>query len=317
MDDALQQDLGSGRCIQPGGLAAPHPAARAAQQAGELVLGQGIGHRRHRRQHRRRIGADGHQHRKWPVRPGLLPGGIVLGPATVRQPAHDHPVAADHLLAIDGQVLPSLVHAAGDDQAEGDQAPGVLRPAVLDRQAPQVDLVAFVHLFAERGVIDLARCHVRQLRQFRPTVQCLAQRGRPARLFQRSQQLAQFVQRGQRAVADGQLDPATVAEQVAQHRMRRADRLVHQQRRPALAQRAQAQRGAFQHRIDRRIDLQQLPVPGQVLEEASQVMHVRRRDGRWPCTLAAPAPPGDDPGQAASCRALPGLPGKACAARPQ
>ena len=32
--------------------------------------------------------------------------------AAVRQPAHDHPVAADQLLAVDGHVLPGLVHAA-------------------------------------------------------------------------------------------------------------------------------------------------------------------------------------------------------------
>ena len=38
--------------------------ARAAQQAGELVFGERIGHRRYRAEHGRRIGAQRHRERK-------------------------------------------------------------------------------------------------------------------------------------------------------------------------------------------------------------------------------------------------------------
>jgi hypothetical protein len=60
--------------------------------------------------------------------------------AAVRQPAHDELVAREHLLAVDAQVLPRLVRPARDDQAPGDERRHVAGPAVLHRQARQVDV---------------------------------------------------------------------------------------------------------------------------------------------------------------------------------
>ncbi|MNT18126.1 hypothetical protein D3C72_1533080 [compost metagenome] len=78
----------------------------------------------------------------------------------MRQPAHDDLVAADHLLAVDAKVLALLVRALGDDQPPGDQRRGVAGPAGLDRQARQVDIIAFPdHLLAGRAA-DALWCHI-------------------------------------------------------------------------------------------------------------------------------------------------------------
>jgi hypothetical protein len=58
---------------------------------------------------------------------------------------------AELLLAIDAQVLAFLVRPAGDHQRPGDQRRGVTRPAVLDRQAVEVDVVAFEYHLLHRG----------------------------------------------------------------------------------------------------------------------------------------------------------------------
>ena len=73
----------------------------------------------------------------WPWRPA------------VRQPAHDALVAVEHLLAVDAQVLPWLVRALRDDQAPGDEWCHIARPAVLDGQAGQIDIVALPMALAE------------------------------------------------------------------------------------------------------------------------------------------------------------------------
>ncbi len=271
-DEALHQDLGPGRRVQAGQGAAPDAAAGAAQQTGELELRERVRYRRHRRQQCRRIGAQRHQHREGTVGMRGTPVGVVQGAAAMRQPAHDHPVAAEQLLAIDGDVLPRLPGAAGDDQAEGDQAGDIAGPAALDRQPAEIDRVAFQHVLVEGGLVHVPGRDVRQLRQFRPAGERLAQVARPAWFLQRRQQLAQFAQRGQRPVAQGQLDAAAVPEQVAQQRMRGADRLFHQQGRAAPFQGQAAQGGAFQLRIHRLRHAQQLAVALQGVEETAQVV---------------------------------------------
>ncbi len=77
----------------------------AAQQAGELVLREGVGNRRDGAEHRRRIGAEGDGERKRPAGTGRGELAEVERAAALRQPAHDHLAPADHLLPIDAQVL--------------------------------------------------------------------------------------------------------------------------------------------------------------------------------------------------------------------
>jgi hypothetical protein len=203
-----------------GQFAAPHARALAAQQAGEFVFGQGIRHWRHRGQHRGRIGADRHQHGERLLRMRGAPVGVVQCAAAMRQPAHDDPVRPDHLLAVDRHILPRFAGAARHHQAERDQLAGVVGPAVLDRQAREIDVAAPQCFVFERGLVHTLRCHVRQLRQFRPGRQRLAQAGRPAWLLDRGEQLAEFAQGSQWPPGQSQFDAPAVAEQVAQQRMR-------------------------------------------------------------------------------------------------
>ncbi len=272
VDETLHQDLGAGGRVQSGQRAAPDAGAGAAQQAGEFVLRQRIGHRRHGREHRRRIGADRHQHREGFAGMRGAEIGEIQRAAAVRQPAHDHPVAVDHLLAVDRDVLAWLAGAARHHQAERDQAADVAGPAALDRQRVQVDGVAFEHDLVEGRIRHHARRHVRELGQFRPARQRLAQARGPARFLQRRQQLAQFAQRRQRAAVQRQFDAVAVPEQIAQQGMPGAARLRHQQCRPAAHQRQPAQRGAFQVGVHRRGDLAKLAARRQRRQETAQVV---------------------------------------------
>ena len=119
--------------------------AAAAQQAGELVLGKTVRHRRHGTQHRRRVGAERHCDRKSLPWLGEREFSEVERAAAVRQPAHDDLPPADHLLPIDTQVLPlarprHALWPAGDHEAPGDQRPRIVRPAGLNRKARQVNV---------------------------------------------------------------------------------------------------------------------------------------------------------------------------------
>ena len=63
-DDAFEPELGGGRQLQVGAQAFHPFRPGAAQQPGELVLGEGVRHRRHRAEERRRIGAERHRQGK-------------------------------------------------------------------------------------------------------------------------------------------------------------------------------------------------------------------------------------------------------------
>ena len=134
VDVAFQHDFGAGWHLQRHGHGIGHFGAGTAQQAGKLVLRQRIGHGRDRAQDGRRIGPDGHRH-------GVRLAGVLLGvlgkvqrSAPVRQPAHDELVMADHLLAVDAQVLPLFMRPTGDGQPPGDERGHIAGPAVLDGQ---------------------------------------------------------------------------------------------------------------------------------------------------------------------------------------
>jgi hypothetical protein len=80
--------------------------AAAAQEASELVLGERVGHRRHRTEDRRRVGAECDGDRERLARVGAREVAEVERTAAVGEPAHDDLALADHLLAVDAEVLP-------------------------------------------------------------------------------------------------------------------------------------------------------------------------------------------------------------------
>ena len=80
---ALEHDLGLRRHFQRHGLAVDQLDLLAAQQAGELVLRQSVGHRRHGGQDRAGIGADHGGHGQGLALARTFPALMVLGAAAM------------------------------------------------------------------------------------------------------------------------------------------------------------------------------------------------------------------------------------------
>ena len=240
-DVPLQHDLGPGGHLQLQAalahLGVRQLGAAAAQQAGELVLGQGVGHRRDGPERGGRVGAQRHgdRERLACIHPREL--AEVQRPAPMGQPAHDHLVAADHLLAVDAQVLALArlghrLRPPGDDQSPGDQRRGVARPAVLDRPVSQVHLSAFQHHLLAGRRAHPRGLHVPDGLGHVPELACLAQAARWLRLLERRQQAAHVAQLGQGGGSHAQRHPLGRAEQVGQHGHGVAGGSLEQQGRP-------------------------------------------------------------------------------------
>ncbi|MCY1432796.1 hypothetical protein D9M71_488040 [compost metagenome] len=196
------------------------------------------------------------------------------------EPAHDHLVAADHLLAIDAEVLPLLVRALGDGQAPGDQRGDVAGPAGLHRQLRQVDVVALLDHFLARPVAQHLRRHRQHLpedRQLRPGV---LQPLRRLRLLEEGQQLADLAQFADVLGTHAQGDALGRAEQVAEHRDVVAGGLLEQQRGALGAQRAVAHFGHFQHGGNRHLDALEFAALFQHADEIAQVA-ILHEGSRW------------------------------------
>jgi hypothetical protein len=190
----------------------------------------------------------------------------MLGTAAVLQPAHQGGVPARHLQAIDAEVEAVLpvafrVGPLGDDQRPGDERGGLARPAGLDGQAAEVDIVAGEHdLLAGRRAHG-ARLHGHHGAQHGQHVERLAPAAGRLGLAQEGQGLADLAQLGGFAVhAPG--DPFDRAEQVDQHRHLRARAVgahdvLEQHRRALFGEQAGLDLGHLQVRRDRCLDAHQ------------------------------------------------------------
>src|SRR2546425_1998527 len=92
--------------------------------------------------------------------------------------------------SVDAEVLPLLLGTARDGEAPGDERPGVAGPAVLDRQAREIDVVSFAHALVagRRGAV--LRRHVEQLLEEREILPHVARAPRRLGLPPVSEQLA-------------------------------------------------------------------------------------------------------------------------------
>ncbi len=274
MDHAFEHDLGACRHLQVRADAFRQLGLAAAQQAGELVFGKIVRHRRHRAEDGGRIAAEHHRDRKGLA--GILQAMVaeIERAAAMGEPAHDHLVAADHLLAIDAEVLPALGRPARHRQPPGDQRRHIARPAGHHRQAREVDILAFPDDFLAGCGTDHLRRHVEHLlehRQFLPGVaQSLGRLG----LLEVGEQFAHFAQRGLPVSvgAHPQGHPLRRAEQVGQHRHLAAFRFLEQQRRPTGTQHAVGDLGHLQFRIDRHGNALQFALRGKAVDEFAQVV---------------------------------------------
>ncbi|OQV66460.1 hypothetical protein AK51_08315 [Serratia nematodiphila DZ0503SBS1] len=184
----------------------------------------------------------------------LAPLLIIQRAAAMRQPAHDHFVLAQHLLAIDAEVLPFLMRAAGHRQPPGDQRRGVFRPAVHHRNTAQIDIVALPYLLlTRRGSQHLGR-HVQHLLELWHFVEQIAEAFRRLRFFEERQQFADFAQRADVFLPHAHRHAIGGAEQVTEHRHIIPFRVFKQQCRTARSQGAIGNLRHFQVRIDRLAD---------------------------------------------------------------
>ncbi len=122
-DFAFDDDLGFGRNLQGLREAIGQLDAGAAQESRELIFGKGLGHRRHRGDHRARIGADHGCSRKR--------FGMILRPAAMMLRAAAMPARIGRPL--------------GHDQRPGDQRRRLAWPAGLDGKPVQIDIAALQH----------------------------------------------------------------------------------------------------------------------------------------------------------------------------
>ena len=277
VDHPFEDDLGAGRHLQVAAATLDQLGTMPAQQAGESVFGKGVRHRRDRTEDGRRIGAQRHGYRIGLARMLLAPLPVVQCAAAMAKPAHDHLVAADHLLAVDAQVLPFLVRPAGNGQTPGDQRPDIARPAGLDRQPAEVDVLALLDHFLAGGVLEHLRRHGQDLpvhRQLGPGVlEALRRLG----LLELRQQLADLTQRADVLGAHAQRHALRRTEQVAEHRHVEAGRLFEQQCRALRAQRAVAHLGHLEHGGNRHLDALQRTALLQLGDEIAEIL-----ERHWP-----------------------------------
>jgi hypothetical protein len=218
IDEAFENDLGRSRHLQVGTQALHHFGLGAAQQTGKLVFGETVRHRRHGRENRRRIGAQRHRHRKgWPGCCRQCSRKSSAPPRCASQRMITL-FAPEHLLAIDAEVLATLVRPARHRQSPGDQRRRVARPAELDRQTRQIDLLAFPDEFLARRRRAHARRHVEHLPEYRQLVPGVLEPLRRFRLLEVGEQLADLAQGQHRVLPHAQRDPPRRAEEVGQHR---------------------------------------------------------------------------------------------------
>ena len=216
---ALDDDLGLGRDLQRHRLGLDQLDLLAAQEARELVFRERVRHRRDRREDGAGVGPD-HRCRRQRLARRCRPAPVLLGAAPVREPAHQRPVAARHLHAVDAEVVvvdARLARPPGHHQRPGDERRRLPRPAGLDGQAAEVDRVAGEHHLLHRAVGDRARLHGAHRVEQRQHLDRLAPAARRLRLAQEGQRLAHLAQRVRLAVhAPG--DALHGAEEVDQHR---------------------------------------------------------------------------------------------------
>ena len=271
VDMALEHDLRLGRHLQRHAQRVGHLGARAAQEASKLVFGQSVGHGGDRAQDGRWVRANGHGHGVGLA--GVLAAmlGKVQRPAAVREPAHDELVPANHLLAVDAEVLPWLVRPARDGQAPGDERRHVAGPAMLYGQACQIDLGALPHdLLAGRAGYARGRHAPQGLEQVAPAPEVL-DAARRLGLLELGQHLAKGADFGQTRHAQRARHAAGCAEQVGQHRHAVARGVFKQQGRAARAQHAVGKGRHLQVRRDRGGNAAQLACGLQLGHEVTQV----------------------------------------------
>ncbi len=202
----------------------------------------------------------------------LLPFAKIQRPAAVTQPAHDQPVLAKLLLTIDSQVLARLVRPLGHHQRPGHKRRHVARPAVLNRQTIEIDLIAFENDLLARRRTQRLRSHAHDLLEDRQLLPGILETFGRVGLLQESQQLAHLTQRFDVFLPHAHGHALRGTEQVPQHRHLATLDVLEQQRRPTGSQRAITDLGDLQVGIHLHRDTLQLTARLQRRDEVPQIV---------------------------------------------
>ncbi len=199
------------------------------------------------------------------------------------QPAHDGAVLAQHLHAVDAEVIIVLAgvgRAPGDDQRPGDERRRLARPAALDRQLGQVDVITLEHHLLHRRCLDRLRPHAQHCLSQGQHVEGVLEAARRLGLAQEGEKLAdlaQFLRGGAVFAVEGDAhgDALDVAEQVDQHRHGRGRavgerHVLEQHSRTFFGQQAQLDLGHFEVGRDGRCDAHQFAGGFQPGDEVTQ-----------------------------------------------
>ena len=271
---AFEHDLGLGGHPQRHRLAGHEFDLAPAQQPGELVFGEGVGHRGDRGEDGARIGPDDDRAgQRLGLR--LAPAAVMLGAAAMAQPAHQRGVFPRYLHPVNAEIDRIRRRPArplGDHEGPGDERCGLARPAGLDGKVGKVDGVALDHHLLAGRMADLPGFHGHGGLDQRQQRKRLAPAARRLGLAQEGQRFAQRAQLAGLAVhAPG--DPLDRAEQIDQdgHGVGRAvgayDVLEHHGR-PAFGDQAGLDLGHLEMGRDRLRDAHE---PARVLEPGDEI----------------------------------------------
>ena len=187
-------------------------------------------------------------------------------------PVHPGSARVEHLHPVDAVVLRARLRILGDDQGQGDVRPGVLRPALDDGQAVEVNILAGEHDFLARRVADGARLIRADVGQPSQRPQLVHQS--LGRATQR--QVDHGLQAGGQFVGvvhfQGPVHPPLGAEQVHGHGHIVADDVLEEQGRPVGAQRAVGDLGHLQLGTDRSGNAAQVAPDFQESEVLAQIL---------------------------------------------
>ena len=207
---------------------------------------------------------------------GLAPVLEIQRATALRQPAHDHLVRRDHLLAVDAEILARFRRSARDHQTPGDQRRDIAGPAGLDRQPAQIDILTFPHhILAGRAGQDLRR-HGQHLLQHRPLFPGVLQSFRRFGFLQVGEQLAHLAQCINGFFSHAQRHASRRAEQVGQDWYIVSGRILEQDRRTLRAQHPVTDLGHFQAGRNRHGDAFQFAEFFQLRDEIAQVVVFHR-----------------------------------------
>ena len=170
------------------------------------------------------------------------------------QPAHDGLVGADHLLAINAEILTLLVRPLRYHQGPGDEWGRVPRPAGLDRVAAKIDVSALINDFLTGRMTDDLGRHVEHLTEHGQLVKEVAKALRRLGLFEKSQEAADIPQGMDGFLTHPERHTLRRPKKVRKQRNVIARGLLKEERRPFGLKGTITDLGHLKIRVDRRLD---------------------------------------------------------------